>query len=146
MKSRDASLAHRTRRRFSQPLAILVALVLLASQITATPQARRIKFKPGATTATVTGQLNGWNDKARFVIRLRAGQTMNLSVEGKCDGCNPDVVVDSPAGAQDTVDADMCQCRVEVSHTAAGDYRISVGENRKGEKWKGSFVLKVKVI
>ena len=70
---------------------------------------------------------------------------MNLSVEGKCDFCNPDVVVDSPAGANDTVDLDMCQCRVEVSNTAAGDYRITVGESRKGEKWKGAFVLKIEV-
>jgi len=94
------------------------------------PAPRRIRFKSGATTATLTGQLSGWNDKAQYVIRLRAGQTMNLSVEGKCDACNPDVAVDSPAGANDTVDPDMCQCRVEVSNTAAGDYRITVGENK----------------
>lgn len=146
MKITATSFLQRMRRRFLQPLLIFVALVLSTSQITATSQARRIKFKPGATTASVTGQLNGWNDKAHFVIRLRAGQTMNLSVEGKCDACNPDVVVDSPAGANDTVDSDMCQCRVEVGNTAAGDYRITVGENRKGEKWKGTFVLKIKVL
>jgi len=126
-------------------IAIASLVLLLATVGSAKPAPRRIKFKPGATTATVTGQLSGWNDKAQYVIRLRAGQTMNLSVDGKCADCNPDVVVDSPAGANDTVDPDMCQCRAEVSNTAAGDYRITVGENRKGEKWKGSFVLKIEV-
>jgi hypothetical protein len=53
--------------------------------------------------------------------------------------------VKSPAGAHDTIDPDMCQCRVEVGNTAAGDYLISVGENRKGVRWKGAFALSVEV-
>ena len=126
-------------------IAIASIVILLATVGYAQHSPRRIRFKPGATTASVTGRLNRWNSKARFVIRLRAGQKMNLSVEGRCKKCNPDVLVDSPAGAKDTVDPDMCQCRVEVSNTAAGDYRITVGENRKGERWKGVFVLKIKI-
>src|SRR5438046_797077 len=126
-------------------IAVASVVLLLATAGDAKQAPRRIKFSPGATTASVTGQLSGWNDKAQYVIRVRAGQRMNLSVEGKCDSCNPDVVVDSPAGASDTVDPDMCQCRVEVSNTASGDYRITVGENRKGERWRGAFVLKVDV-
>ena len=126
-------------------IAIASLVVLLATVASAKQAPRRIKFKLGATTASVTGQLSGWNDKAQYVIRLRAGQTMSLSVEGNCDACSPDVAVDSPAGANDTVDPDMCQCRVEVSNTAAGDYRITVGENRKGERWQGAFVLKIEV-
>ena len=134
------------KREIGRSLVVIASIVLLlASVVSAKQPSRRIKFKPGATTASVTGRLNGWNDKAQYVIRLREGQTMNLSVEGKCDGCNPDVVVKSPAGANDTVDPDMCQCRVEVSNTAAGDYLITVGENRKGERWKGAFVLSVEV-
>ena len=132
--------------KISASLIAIASLVLLLATVGSAKQApRRIKVKPGATTASVAGQLSGWNDKAQYVIRLRAGQTMNLSVEGKCDNCSPDVVVDSPAGANDTVDPDMCQCRVEVSNTAAGDYRITVGESRKGERWKGPFVLKIEV-
>src|SRR5712692_9642157 len=104
-------------------IAIASLVLLLATVGSAKPVPRRIKFKLGATTASVTGRLSRWNDKAQYVIRLRAGQTMNLSIEGKCDSCNPNVAVDSPAGANDNVDSDMCQCRVEVSNTAAGDYR-----------------------
>jgi len=134
------------KRRISLSLIAIAALVLLFATIAFAKQPpRRIRFKLGATTATIAGRLGGWNDKAQYVIRLRAGQTMNLSVEGKCDSCNPDVAVDSPAGANDTVDPDMCQCRVEVSNTAAGDYRITVGESRKAERWQGAFVLKIEV-
>lgn len=134
------------RIKASLSLIAIVSIVLLLAGVSSAKQPpRRIKFKPGATTTTVTGRLNGWNDKAQYVIRLRAGQTMNLSVEGKCDGCNPDVTVKSPSGANDTVDPDMCQCRIEVSNTTAGDYLITVGENRKGERWKGAFVLSVEV-
>jgi hypothetical protein len=134
------------KRKISLSLIVIASLVLLLTTgVSAKQPPRRIKFKPGATTASVTGRLNGWNDKAQYVIRVRAGQTMNLSVEGKCDDCHPDVTVKSPANANDTVDPDMCQCRVEVSNTAAGDYLITVGENRKGERWKGAFVLSVEV-
>jgi hypothetical protein len=126
-------------------IAITSIVLLLATVVSAKQSPRRIRFKPGATTASVKGQLNGWNDKAQYVIRLRAGQTMSLSVEGKCDDCHPDVAVDSPAGANDIVDPDMCQCRVEVSKAAAGDYLITVGENRKGKRWKGAFILMVEV-
>lgn len=126
-------------------IAIASIVLLLAAVGNAKQSPRRIRFKPGATTASVTGRLNSWNDKVQYVIRLRAGQTMNLSVEGKCDDCNPDVTVKSPAGANDTVDPDMCQCRLEVSNTAAGDYLITVGENRKGEHWKGQFALSIEV-
>ena len=127
---------------------ITVATLLLALGVngSAEPRApRRITFRRGATKASVAGRLGGWDDKARYLIRLRAGQTMNLSVVGACPGCTPDVRVDSPAGANDTADPDMCQCRLEVSDTAAGDYRITVGENRKGRRWKGAFVLSVEV-
>jgi len=134
------------KRNIGLSLMAISSLVLMLAAVGSAKQApRRIKFKLGATTASVTGQLSGWNDKAQYVIRLRAGQTMSLSVEGNCDACSPDVAVDSPAGANDTVDPDMCQCRVEVSNTAAGDYRITVGENRKGERWQGAFVLKIEV-
>ena len=132
-------------KRLPSLIIVAVIMLLLASINSAKQSPLRLRFKPGATTASVTGQLSGWNDKAQYVVRLRAGQTMNLAVEGKCDECSPDVAVKSPAGARDTVDPDMCQCRVEVSNTAAGDYLITVGENRKGERWEGAFVLSIEV-
>lgn len=145
MKTTVTSLQQRPRRRLLKSLVTLMMLNLMTPQITATPKVRRITFKRGATTANVTGRLNGWNDKEHFVIRLRANQTMTLSVEGKCEDCYAEIAVDVPTGANDTVDTDMCLCRVEVTKTIAGDYRITVGENRKGENWKGSFVLRVEV-
>ena len=128
---------------------LLLAAISLALPLAAVDDAqqtpRRIRFMPGATSARVTGRLLGWNSKARFVIRLRPGQKMNLLVQGRCDKCDPDIVVDSPVGAKDAVDPDMCQCRVEVDDTGAGDYRITVGENRKGVQWRGAFVLEIEV-
>lgn len=145
MKIHVTSVSRSIRRRVMQSILMLSIIGLMASQVTASAQVRRISFKRGATTASVTGKLKGWKDQQQYVIRLRAGQTMNLAVEGKCDDCYAEIGVSSPIGANDEVDTAMCLCMVEVTKTAAGDYRITIGENRKGEKWKGSFVLTVEV-
>lgn len=145
MKISITSVSRSTRGRAMQTLLMITMLGLLSSQGTASSKVRRIKFKPGATTANVTGRLNGWKDQERFVIRLRAGQTMHLSVEAKCEDCYAEIGVESPAGSNDEVDTAMCLCMVEVTKTAAGDYFITIGENRKGGKWKGSYVLTVMV-
>ena len=146
MKIAIESILQHMRGRISRLLFMLTVLGLLSMQSTATAQVHRIKFKPGATSTSVTGRLKGWKDQVHYVIRLRPGQTMTLSVEGKCDDCYAEIGVETPNGADDSVDTDMCLCRVEVTNTVAGDYRITIGENRKGGKWKGSYVLEIKVL
>lgn len=135
------------RREPSRRAAVLIlCLVLIASQsVLAAAKTRRVKFKAGETKTRVVGRLNGWNDRVSFVIRVRAGQTMRLSAEGKCDACYPYIDVDAPRGDTGDVDRDMCGCRVEVTNTAAGDYRITISENRKGDAWKGEFNLDIEV-
>ena len=54
---------------------VIAATVLLLTVVGSAKQSpRRIRFKPGATKASVTGRLTGWNDKAHYVIRLPQGR------------------------------------------------------------------------
>lgn len=141
-----AMLAGLWRKLPQRAATLFVCLVLIASQsVLAAEKTQRVRFKQGETKRRVTGRLNGWNDRAVFVIRVRAGQTMRLSAEGKCDACYAYINVDSPRNANDNFDRDMCGCMAEVTNTAAGDYRITISENRKGDVWKGEFTLDIEV-
>jgi hypothetical protein len=116
-----------------------IVLGLLVAQVAAHP-VRRITFKRGATVATVTGRLRGQNDVVRFVLRVRAGQHMHISVEST-ELTNPMINVVFPSG--DGMDRDMQGSRFDTDSTEAGDYHIDVYEGRKGDPSNGTFVLKI---
>lgn len=104
---------------------------------------QRIKFKRGATSAVVTGSLNGYKSKRTFVIRVREGQTMTTENAGEN---YITVSIKAPPGS--TYEQDMaadCHDRNEVQPTAAGDYRITVTECMKADAWRGTFRLRVTV-
>ena len=103
---------------------------------------RRIKFKRGATTATVRGRLTGYNDIARFVLRVRPRQHMHVSVESDDIG-NPQIDVIYPSGEH--MDRDMQGTQFDTDSTEAGDYQIQVYEGRKADPSRGTFTLKIEV-
>jgi len=128
----------------SKLLLSVVALMLLAAPLSSAKQPTlRIKFDAGATTAKVRGQLKNYKDEARYVVRVRAGQHMEVEATGK-EGPAA-VAIESPSGSDAALDRDMSGSRASADPTEAGDYKITVTENRKGDPWSGTFVLKVTV-
>jgi hypothetical protein len=122
----------------------LTLFVLISMQVDAAPKrpVRRIRFKPGATTATVKGRLTGWNDVARFVLRVRPHQHMHVSVESAEIG-NPQIDVTFPSGG--SMDRDMQGTQFDTDSTEAGDYQINVYEGRKADPSNGTFTLRIEV-
>lgn len=121
---------------------LLLTLLLILLQVgTASARVRRIHFRPGATSASVTGRLRGMNDKVRYVIRVRAGQNMLVRVKGYYGVADVNIV--SPSG-QDG-DKSAQPGITSANPTEAGDYRITVIESPKGDPWRGTFRLTVTV-
>ena len=121
--------------------AMAIILGLLATQVAAHP-VRRITFKRGATEVAVPGRLRGQNDVLHYVLRVRAGQHMHISVE-TTELTNPMISVVFPSG--DGMDRDMQGSQFDTDSTEAGDYHIDVYEGRKGDPSNGTFVLKIEV-
>lgn len=116
----------------------LIALFMLAQAVFAKPAPKRIVFPRGATKVRVTGRLNGLKDEARFVLKAKKGQRMEINGDGRSA---VRIFVDFPNG-----EGDGAPGGVEIeSLPADGDYLIRVKESSMGEAWKGSFTLKITV-
>lgn len=117
-------------------IGFLLVAVVGVSTVFAKPV--RIVFKRGATKAIVTGKLNGYKGSREFVVRLRAGQTLELSSNRSIT-----LAVIDPSG-EDAMDRDLgCNGRASIAPTVAGDYKIIVNECMKADPWKGTFRLYV---
>ncbi len=117
------------------------AFVMLAGS--AAYSQKRIEFVRGATSAVVTGTLNGYNDKRTFVIKVRRGQTLTTDSVG---ANHITISIKPPRGARYEADlAANCNDEHRVRPTAAGDYVITVTECKKADRWRGRFRLRVGV-
>jgi hypothetical protein len=125
----------------SLTLILIVLSMVQAASATKQPL-RRIKFKAGEVSSRVKGRLRGQNDVAHYVIRVRAGQRMHVSVESSQLG-NPQIDVIFPSGEH--MDRDMQGTQFDADSTEAGDYRINVYEGLKADPSNGIFYLKVEV-
>ena len=125
-------------------LLISCALIFISAFFAAAAfgqKAQRIAFKRGATKVVVSGRLNNYKSEVDYIIRLRAGQRLNVS-----GGGNHYVTVGvlDPTGADVMDYAADCHSNAEVSPTIAGDYKISVVECRKADAWRGTYKLTIK--
>ena len=103
----------------------------------------RIRFARGATHAAVSGTLHGFNSEKRFVIRVRAGQTLRTEQIGESHHIT--IYIDDP-GSHEAGDSDAsCNNRRAITPTEAGDYRIRVVECQKADRWHGTFRFRVTV-
>lgn len=140
MKIRTQTL-RRARKRFLASLVLLVLLVPFLSLVntSATGPVRRIRFKPGATQASVKGRLKGMNDEALFVLSARKGQHMRVEIIGR--GATRGWVI-SPSGEEDGQPGGII---FDNQLKETGDYRIRVTESQMADAWKGTFTLKVSI-
>ncbi|MGH7782824.1 MAG: hypothetical protein ACREO5_03135 [Candidatus Binatia bacterium] len=124
-------------------LSLIVALFLSMLAASASAQRpTRITFARGATTKIVTGTLSGYRSHKTYVIHVRRGQT--LTTEAVKNFIT--IGVEAPPGS--TYEQDMaadCHDKNEVSPTARGDYKITVTECRKADRWRGTFRFRVTV-
>ena len=121
-----------------------VGLLLLVSFYSSAQTPTRIKFRPGAISADVTGTLKSFSSIRRYVIRVRSGQTIRTEQIGG-QGKPITISLADPDGAE-VGDADAsCNSRREFAPTHAGDYQIEVIECRKAEPWRGRFTFRVTV-
>jgi hypothetical protein len=124
---------------------VLIAVFGLQTFATGRP-VKRIYFRRGATAAIVTGNLTGYRDSQKYLLKVRRNQTLQ-TVQIKSDSSSSyiTVAVRNPNG--DYVgDADAsCNNRKEITPTVAGDYVLEVTECRKADAWRGSFRLFVAV-
>lgn len=122
---------------------LIIAAAIAALSAVAFGQSQRIKFARGATSAVISGSLNGYKSKRTFVIRVRSGQKLTTAQVG-----NNAITVDIKPPAGSTWEPDMaadCHNRHEVEPTDAGDYILTVTECQKADAWRGKFRLRVTV-
>lgn len=125
---------------------ILIAFTFVMISIcsaAASAQVTRIHFAPGATSKVVTGTLHSYKSHRKFVIRVRAGQTLTTEDVGK----HPiTLAIKGPPGSNYEQDmAADCHSHNEITPTAAGDYKITVTECQKADPWRGTFKMRIKV-
>lgn len=118
---------------------ILAVVAIFASA--AFSQTTRINFKKGATSATVTGTMKGFHSSRTYLIKVRKGQTLKTSDIGS-HPITLEITGPRGSGYEQDMAAD-CHSRNEISPTAAGDYKITVTECQKADRWRGTFKLKI---
>ena len=122
----------------------ILLITLILSVLTVSAQnATRIKFRKGATSATVSSSLRSYAGKRVFVIRVRAGQTLKIEqIRSETSTHYVTLSIKSPTG-EDITDSDAsCNSQKEITPTESGDYVITVVECQKADAWRGSFKLK----
>ncbi|HEY0323726.1 MAG TPA: hypothetical protein VGC66_22430 [Pyrinomonadaceae bacterium] len=142
MKTVDEGVALRVIRRREIVILLLIFAALLLpnlQQSVDAKKARRITFKPGATSASVRSSLKGISDEALFVLRARSGQHMRVNISGA--GPTRGIVI-FPSGKQDGQPGGLI---FDDTLTETGDYRIRVTESNMAEGWRGSFTLEVEI-
>jgi hypothetical protein len=121
---------------------VLAFVLFFTFSASAYGQKQRITFKKGATSAVVSGTLDGYKDKRRFVIRVRAGQTITTE---QISGKPISIWIKDPSG-EEAGDMDMsCHNRREITPTVAGDYALEVVECQKADRWHGPFKFRIRV-
>jgi hypothetical protein len=129
-------------------IALIFALsVLMVSQAAAFSRpVKRIKFSRNATRVVVAGNLKTNRDEQVYLLRVRAGQTIETSPLSANDSHRLITFYITDPNGEDASDADAsCNSRKIVTPTVAGDYRLKVVECGKVDKWQGSFKFEVKV-
>jgi hypothetical protein len=113
---------------------LLIAAVICIFCIMALAETR-INFAPGATRATVGGNLKGVNDEVVYLVNARTGQHLRVEIKGQ--GATRGTVT-FPSGRSDGGPGGVV---FDGAVPETGDCRIRVTESSMAETWAGSFNL-----
>jgi len=104
---------------------------------------KRLNFPTGATEATFTWTMNGFDDKQVVLIDMRAGQELRIEDIGD----NPVTLSVCDPDGENVDDYDLsCHGRFKLEKTKKGDYTVFVTECKKADPWKGEYKLKVTAV
>jgi hypothetical protein len=131
----------RSERGTTYLLAAILAISLIAA--VGVSAQTRVNFRRGMTTIVFTGKLSNYNQKRVFVVRVLRGQSMKIRDVGNNA---VSIWVQGPphSGYQQDLAAD-CHGRSDVSPTVAGDYKLTIQECQKADRWRGVFKVRVTV-
>ncbi len=142
----DFAFAQRTRNlvaAFILTISLAPSICAAATlQSGASSRATRIRFKGGAVSAQVRGQLvRGRNTESFYVVKAKAGDHMIVNIIPITPGLATSGDVTSPTGKQDGQHGGLV---FNDDLTESGDYKIRVARNlmatRRGD---GAFILEV---
>ena len=103
----------------------------------------RVRFKHGHSSAILTGKLSNYHQKRVFLVHVRSGQTMAIRDIGHHA---VSIYVEGPPGSGYEQDlAADCHGRTDISATAAGDYKLTIQECQKVDRWRGTFRVRASV-
>ncbi|MFL6373283.1 MAG: hypothetical protein ACJ73D_01325 [Pyrinomonadaceae bacterium] len=123
--------------------AILALVITVSASSVFAQRATRVNFRAGTHSTVVTGYLSGYKGSKVFLIRVRRGQTMHI--EGIGDRA-VSTFLEGPPGSNYEQDlAADCHSRADVDKTDAGDYKLTVQECSKVDRWKGTFKVRITV-
>lgn len=124
-------------------IALLASFVLAFSIIAASAQTR-VEFRHGSHSKIVKGELNSPRTERKYVIRVRAGQTLKVD---QTKNSNAVTIYIQDPGGEDVSDMEAnCNSRKSVSPTVKGDYIVTVVQCTKVDRWRGTFRVKFTVL
>lgn len=127
-------------------LALLISLIFGSfAVVSAKSHPKRIHFKPGQSEICLHGYLRSRSDTAKYVLRVKKGQTIEVKVF--CGDKSSDLSIHtdvSDSSGKSGDDNDM-QGNSGFANTKAGDYTITVAPSLKDERRHGRFVISVSV-
>jgi len=123
--------------------ALFALMLTVAAETVSAQRATRVSFRPGARSTVVTGYLSGYKGSKVFLIRVRRGQTMK--VEGIGDKAVSTFLEGPPGSNYEQDMAADCHSYANVDKTDAGDYKLTVQECQKADRWKGTFKVRITV-
>jgi hypothetical protein len=127
-------------------LGLLISLVFGSFVlVSAKPRPKRIHFKPGQTEICLHGYLRSRTDTARYVLRAKKGQTIEVKVF--CGDKIGDISIHTDvfdSAGKPGGDNDM-QGNSGFANTKAGDYVVTVAASGKDNSRRGRFFINVSV-
>ena len=122
----------------------LSALLASAEPLLAASKTERVRFKPGAISATVRGSVTGY-DTHSYLLGASAGQVMSVLFSGNLNACYMNVI--EPGAGSDTHRGEMDGNEYSANLRKSGDYRAEIylmrSEARRGKTCRFTITFEI---